>query len=86
MYAVGYSGTKAFRTLFKRVTGVLPGAYRDKSRRQSRLSRRRNGPEKRAGGRAGPSARSYAVAMPGYLFDTRCNQVRAALRLSNTST
>jgi len=32
MYAVGYSDTKAFRTLFKQITGVLPGAYRDKSR------------------------------------------------------
>lgn len=30
MYSVGYSDTKAFRTLFKRITGVSPVAYRDK--------------------------------------------------------
>ena len=35
MYAVGYSDTKAFRTLFKKITGVSPGAYRDKYSRKS---------------------------------------------------
>jgi transcriptional regulator GlxA family with amidase domain len=35
MYAVGYSDTKAFRTLFKRLTGVSPLAYRDKYRRKA---------------------------------------------------
>lgn len=36
MYSVGYSDTKAFRTLFKKLTGVSPVAYRDKySRREA---------------------------------------------------
>ncbi|MDQ2773074.1 MAG: helix-turn-helix domain-containing protein [Bacteroidota bacterium] len=30
MYAVGYADAKAFRTLFKRITGVSPLAYRDR--------------------------------------------------------
>lgn len=34
MYSVGYSDTKAFRTLFKRITGVSPVAYRDKYSRK----------------------------------------------------
>ena len=33
MYAVGYADAKSFRTLFKRITGVSPVAYRDKYRR-----------------------------------------------------
>ncbi len=33
MYAVGYADTKAFRTLFKRLTGVSPVAYRNRYRR-----------------------------------------------------
>ena len=33
MYAVGYADAKAFRTLFKRLTGVSPAAYRDKYHR-----------------------------------------------------
>lgn len=35
MYSVGYSDTKAFRTLFKRITGVSPVAYRDKYSRKA---------------------------------------------------
>ena len=34
MYSVGYSDTKAFRTLFKRITGVSPVAYRDRYSRK----------------------------------------------------
>ena len=34
MYSVGYSDTKAFRTLFKRITGVSPLAYRDRYSRK----------------------------------------------------
>jgi len=34
MYAVGYTDAKAFRTLFKRLTGLSPLAYRDKYRRR----------------------------------------------------
>ena len=34
MYSVGYSDTKAFRTLFKKITGVSPVAYRDKYRKK----------------------------------------------------
>lgn len=30
MYSVGYSDTKAFRMLFKKITGVSPVAYREK--------------------------------------------------------
>jgi transcriptional regulator GlxA family with amidase domain len=35
MYSVGYTDTKAFRTLFKRITGVSPVAYRDKYSRKA---------------------------------------------------
>jgi transcriptional regulator GlxA family with amidase domain len=35
MYSVGYSDTKAFRTLFKRLTGVSPLAYRDRYSRKA---------------------------------------------------
>jgi transcriptional regulator GlxA family with amidase domain len=35
MYLVGYSDTKAFRALFKKITGVSPLAYRDKYSRKS---------------------------------------------------
>ncbi|MVN75727.1 helix-turn-helix domain-containing protein [Hymenobacter sp. HMF4947] len=34
MYAVGYADAKAFRALFKKLTGVSPVAYRAKYRRQ----------------------------------------------------
>ena len=34
MYAVGYADAKAFRSLFKRLTGVSPLAYREKYRSQ----------------------------------------------------
>ena len=34
MYSVGYTDTKAFRTLFKRITGVSPLAYRDRYSRR----------------------------------------------------
>lgn len=34
MYAVGYANAKAFRTLFKRLTGLSPLAYRNKFRRR----------------------------------------------------
>jgi transcriptional regulator GlxA family with amidase domain len=34
MYSVGYSDTKAFRTLFKKLTGVSPVAYREKYSRK----------------------------------------------------
>ncbi|HPI80888.1 MAG TPA: AraC family transcriptional regulator, partial [Cyclobacteriaceae bacterium] len=30
MYDVGYTDTKAFRTIFKKVTGLTPVAYRNK--------------------------------------------------------
>lgn len=30
MYAVGYTDTKAFRDLFKKITGLTPIAYRNK--------------------------------------------------------
>lgn len=30
MYDVGYSDTKAFRTIFKRITGLSPVDYRNK--------------------------------------------------------
>lgn len=36
MYAVGYTDTKAFRTLFKRLTGVSPVAYRERYSRHRR--------------------------------------------------
>ncbi|WP_310393644.1 helix-turn-helix domain-containing protein [Hymenobacter sp.] len=34
MYSVGYSDTKAFRAIFKKITGVSPAAYRDKYSRK----------------------------------------------------
>jgi YesN/AraC family two-component response regulator len=34
MYSVGYSDTKAFRTLFKKLTGISPVAYREKYSRK----------------------------------------------------
>jgi len=33
MYSVGYADTKAFRALFKKITGLSPVAYRDKYRK-----------------------------------------------------
>lgn len=38
MYSVGYSDTKAFRTLFKRITGVSPVSYREKYSRTAPAS------------------------------------------------
>ncbi|MBD2721590.1 GlxA family transcriptional regulator [Hymenobacter armeniacus] len=38
MYSVGYTDTKAFRTLFKRITGVSPVAYRDRYSRKRPLA------------------------------------------------
>jgi transcriptional regulator GlxA family with amidase domain len=35
MYSVGYSDTKAFRMLFKRLTGVSPLAYRERYSRKA---------------------------------------------------
>ncbi len=35
MYEVGYSDTKAFRTIFKRITGLSPIAYRSKYNREA---------------------------------------------------
>jgi len=35
MYSVGYSDAKAFRTLFKRITGISPVAYREKYSRKA---------------------------------------------------
>ena len=35
MYSVGYSDAKAFRTLFKRITGVSPLTYRERYSRKS---------------------------------------------------
>ena len=37
MYAVGYSDTKAFRTIFKKTTGLSPLEYRNKYNKQSLL-------------------------------------------------
>jgi transcriptional regulator GlxA family with amidase domain len=34
MYNVGYSDTKAFRTIFKKITGISPIRYRDKYNRE----------------------------------------------------
>ena len=39
MYSVGYSDSKAFRMLFKRITGVSPLAYRDRYSRKAPRSR-----------------------------------------------
>src|SRR5690606_36485767 len=35
MYAVGYSDTKAFRTIFKTITGIAPLEYRNKYNKQA---------------------------------------------------
>jgi transcriptional regulator GlxA family with amidase domain len=35
MYEVGYSDTKAFRTTFKKITGLLPLAYRNKYNKEA---------------------------------------------------
>jgi len=34
MYDVGYSDTKAFRTIFKKITGLAPVDYRNKYNKQ----------------------------------------------------
>jgi AraC-like DNA-binding protein len=34
MYDVGYTDTKAFRTIFKKITGLTPIAYRNKYRKE----------------------------------------------------
>ena len=34
MYAVGYSDNKAFRTIFKKITGLSPIEYRNKYNRE----------------------------------------------------
>lgn len=38
MYDVGYTDTKAFRTMFKKITGLTPIAYRNKYNKQSMLA------------------------------------------------
>lgn len=38
MYDVGYSDTKAFRTVFKRITGLSPIEYRNKYNREAALA------------------------------------------------
>ena len=38
MYQVGYSDTKAFRTTFKKITGLSPVQYRAKYNRELQLS------------------------------------------------
>jgi YesN/AraC family two-component response regulator len=35
MYEVGYSDTKAFRTIFKRITGLSPIEYRSKYNKEA---------------------------------------------------
>ena len=37
MYDVGYSDTKAFRTIFKKITGISPIAYRNKYNKESAI-------------------------------------------------
>ena len=37
MYDVGYTDTKAFRTMFKKITGLTPIEYRNKFNKQSVL-------------------------------------------------
>jgi AraC-like DNA-binding protein len=37
MYEVGYSDTKAFRTTFKKITGLSPVAYRNKYNKEGML-------------------------------------------------
>jgi YesN/AraC family two-component response regulator len=34
MYSVGYSDSKAFRTMFKKITGLSPVSYRNKYNRE----------------------------------------------------
>jgi YesN/AraC family two-component response regulator len=34
MYSVGYSDSKAFRTMFKKITGLSPIDYRNKYNRE----------------------------------------------------
>jgi YesN/AraC family two-component response regulator len=34
MYNVGYTDTKAFRTIFKKITGLTPVEYRNKYNKQ----------------------------------------------------
>lgn len=38
MYAVGYSDSKAFRTMFKKITGLSPVSYRNKYNREMAVS------------------------------------------------
>jgi YesN/AraC family two-component response regulator len=35
MYEVGYSDVKAFRTVFKKITGLLPADYRSKYNKEA---------------------------------------------------
>jgi YesN/AraC family two-component response regulator len=35
MYDVGYSDTKAFRTVFKKITSLSPNAYRNKYNKET---------------------------------------------------
>jgi YesN/AraC family two-component response regulator len=35
MYEVGYSDTKAFRTVFKKITGMSPIGYRNKYNKEA---------------------------------------------------
>ena len=43
MYEVGYSDTKAFRTIFKRITGLSPVNYRNKYNKESSMAARFSG-------------------------------------------
>jgi AraC-like DNA-binding protein len=38
MYKVGYNDTKAFRTTFKKITGLSPLEYRNKYNRQMAIA------------------------------------------------
>ena len=38
MYNVGYSDSKAFRNMFKKITGLSPVSYRNKYNREMQLS------------------------------------------------
>ncbi|HEY5326896.1 MAG TPA: AraC family transcriptional regulator, partial [Mucilaginibacter sp.] len=38
MYSVGYSDSKAFRTMFKKITGLSPVGYRNKYNREMAVS------------------------------------------------
>jgi YesN/AraC family two-component response regulator len=35
MYEVGYSDTKAFRTVFKKITGLSPNDYKNKYNKEA---------------------------------------------------